>query len=111
MHMPLGINDCLDGAKHNAPPGGELGILDFPGLLACRSCCPRSRQRLLIMGSHFLMGILHPGLQDFLVVFSAAPLAPNARWPVAAGSGWLATLVRVRSGIQLSPWPPSPWTA
>ena len=24
------------------------------------------------------MGILHPGLQDFLVVFSAVPLAPNA---------------------------------
>ena len=28
-------------------------------------------------GGHPIMGILHPGLRDFLVVFSAAPLAPN----------------------------------
>src|SRR4030095_9473320 len=80
--MPLGINDRLDCAKHSAPPCGELVIRDFSGPLAYRSRCPRSRQRLLIMGVHLIMVILHPGLQDFLVVFSAAPLAAVSWTPL-----------------------------
>src|SRR5438309_8791257 len=78
MHMPSCINDRLDCAKHRAPPYGKFAILDFPGPPACSSCYQLSRQMLLIMGGQPIMGILHPDLWGFLVVFSAAPLAPNA---------------------------------
>src|SRR5438093_2066932 len=101
MHMPLCINDRLDCAKHSAPPCGEFAILDFPGPRACSSCCPLSGQLLLIMRGHPIIGILHPGLRDLLVVFSAAPLAPNARRELRLEAG--ATQERTLEAVSSTP--------